>query len=107
MPSKIKLSEDIQPLTTFRNNSAEMLRQMKKNKRAVVLTVSGRPQAVIQTVEDYERLLDLAAEADLHEGIRQGLEDLRLGRSRPAEEVFEELRKEYGLPGHSAKARRA
>jgi hypothetical protein len=42
--------------------------------------------------------LDLAAEADAAEGIRQGLEDMKAGRTSPAEAVFSEFRKEYGIP---------
>jgi len=33
------------------------------------------------------------------EAIREGYEDLRAGRTQPAEEVFEELRLKHGLPG--------
>ncbi len=43
MPAPIKLSEDVHPLTTFRNHSAEMLRRMKRQKRAVVLTSTASP----------------------------------------------------------------
>ena len=32
------------------------------------------------------------------EGIRQGYEDLKAGRTQPADEVLEELRLKYGLP---------
>jgi predicted transcriptional regulator len=32
------------------------------------------------------------------EGIRQGYADFQAGRTRPAEEVFEELRLKHGLP---------
>jgi hypothetical protein len=41
---------------------------------------------------------DLAAERDIHEGIRQGLEDIAHGRTRPAQEVFDEMRGEFGIP---------
>ena len=33
------------------------------------------------------------------EGIRQGYEDLKAGRTQSAEEAFEELRVMHGLPG--------
>jgi predicted transcriptional regulator len=33
------------------------------------------------------------------EGIRQGLEDVKAGRTQSAEEAFEELRVKHGLPG--------
>ena len=90
--AKIKLSEDIQPLTTFRNNSAEMLRKMKRTKRSVVLTVNGRQEVVMHSVEENERLIDLAAAADFHEGTRQAEDDLRHGRVFSAQEVFDKLR---------------
>jgi hypothetical protein len=32
------------------------------------------------------------------EGIREGYADFRAGRTRPLEDVFEELRVKYGLP---------
>ena len=48
--------------------------------------------------KSYQRLLDLAAEARATEGIRQGLNDLHNGRMRAAEDVFDELRAERGIP---------
>jgi len=33
------------------------------------------------------------------EGIRRGYEDLKAGRTQPADEVIEELRRKHGLPG--------
>lgn len=42
-----------------------------------------------------QRLLDIAAQADAREGIRQGLEDAHKGRSRPAGEFFREFEAEY------------
>ena len=92
------ITKDIQPMTTFRNHSAEIMRHLKETKRPVVLTVNGKAAAVVQDAEAYQRLLDIAAEANAGEGIRQGLEDLANGRTRPAREVFEEMRAEYGIP---------
>jgi hypothetical protein len=42
-------------------------------------------------------LLDLAAQADVREGIRQGLEDVRKGRTRPIEEFFREFEHTHSL----------
>jgi prevent-host-death family protein len=92
------ITKDIQALTTFRNNSTAFLQQLKKTKRPVILTVNGKAAAVVQDPEAYQRLLDIAARADANEGIRQGLEDLRKGRTRPACEVFDEIRATYGIP---------
>ena len=99
MRQRIDSTQDIQPLTTFRNNSVGFLKQLKKTKRPIVLTVNGAPEAVLQDPAAYQRLLDLAALADPEEGLRQGLEDIAKGRTRPAREVFAELREEYGIRG--------
>jgi prevent-host-death family protein len=93
----LNIPADIQPLTTFRRRSSAFLKQIKKTKRPVVLTVNGKAAAVIQDAEAYQRLLDIAAQADAREGIRQGLEDARKGRTRPIEEFFEEFEAKHGL----------
>ena len=92
------ITKDIQPMTTFRNHSAEIMQHLKETKRPVVLTVNGKAAAVIQDAEAYQRLLDLAAEASAAEGIRQGLEDVNAGRSLPARQILTEIRGEYGIP---------
>jgi prevent-host-death family protein len=91
------ITQDIQALTTFRNNSAAFLQQLKKTKRPVVLTVNGKAAAVVQDAEAYQRLLDIAAQADAEEGIRQGLEDVAKGRVHPAREALKSFRREHGL----------
>jgi prevent-host-death family protein len=94
----IDITQDIQPLTTFRNNSARMLQQLKKTGRPIVLTVNGKAEATILSAIEYQRLMDIAAEADEREGVRQGLEDIAAGRTRPAREFFDEMRKQYDIP---------
>ncbi|GLR65423.1 hypothetical protein GCM10010909_01010 [Acidocella aquatica] len=91
------ITKDIQPMTTFRNHSAEIMQHLKETKRPVILTVNGKAAAVVQDAEAYQHLLDLAAQASAAEGIRQGLEDIRSGQSRPAHEVLDEIRAEYGI----------
>jgi prevent-host-death family protein len=92
------ITKDIQPMTTFRNHSAEIMQHLKETKRPVVLTVNGKAAAVLQDAEAYQRLLDIAAEANAEEGIRQGLEDVRNGRTMPAEQAFDIVRAKYGIP---------
>ncbi len=93
----LDITKDIQSLTTFRRRSGEFLKQLKKNKRPVVLTVNGKAAAIVQDAEAYQRLLDIVAKADAEEGIRQGLEDVKEGRVRPAREFFDELESRHGL----------
>jgi prevent-host-death family protein len=94
----LDITKDIQSLTTFRRKSGEFIRQLKKSKRPVVLTVNGKAEAVVQEAEAYQRLLDIAARANVFEAIRQGLQDVAAGRTRPAREVFSEVRRKHGIP---------
>jgi prevent-host-death family protein len=92
------ITNDIQPMTTFRNHSAEFMDYLRKTKRPVILTVNGKAAAVLQDAESYQRLLDLAADASFEESIRQARDDIEHGRTAPARELFATLRTEYGLP---------
>lgn len=92
------ITKDIQPMTAFRNHSAEMMQHLRDTKRPMVLTVNGKAAAVVQDAEAYQRLLDLAAQASAAEGIRQGLTDLQAGRVRSAQAVFDEVRVRHGIP---------
>ena len=93
----LDLTKDIQSLTTFRRQSGDFMKQLKKSKRPVVLTVNGKAAAVVQDAEAYQRLLDIAASADEDEAIRQGLEDVKAGRTRPAREFFAEFEARHGI----------
>jgi prevent-host-death family protein len=95
--SMLDITKDIQSLTTFRRRSGVFLKQLRKSKRPVVLTVKGKAAAIVQDAEAYQRLLDIAARADAKEGIRQGLEDVRSGRVRPAREFFDEFEARHGI----------
>ncbi len=94
----IDITSDIQSLTTFRRASGNFMKQLKKTKRPVVLTVNGKAAAVVQDAAAYQRLLDIAARADAEEGIRQGLDDVAHGRTRPASEFFDEFEAKHGIP---------
>ena len=98
MPPQLDTTQDIQPLTAFREHSAELIEQLKTTRRPIILTVDGKPEAVLQDPAEYQRLLDLVEVADAREGIRRGLEDIAAGRTRPAREVFDELRAKYRIP---------
>ena len=73
------------------------MKQLKKSKRPVVLTVKGKAAAVVQDAEAYQRLLDIASRADSEEGIRQGLDDVAHRRTRPAKAVFRDIRRKHAI----------
>ena len=94
----LDITNDIQSLTTFRRRSGDFMKQLRKTKRPLVLTVKGKAAAVVQDAAAYQRLLDIAAQADPLEGIRQGLDDVANERVRPAREFFAEIEAAHGIP---------
>jgi hypothetical protein len=53
----------------------------------------------IRNDTEYEKLRDIAANADEEEGIRQGLEDVKNGKVRLAREFLAEFEAEHGIRG--------
>ncbi len=64
----------------------------------MVLTVKRKAAAIVQDAEARQRLLDIVARADAEEGIRQGLEDAKDRKVRPAREVFKDIEAANGIP---------
>jgi prevent-host-death family protein len=93
----IDITQDIQPLTSFRRQSSDIIKHLRETRRPVILTVNGKAAAVVQDAEAYQRLLDIAAPASVDEAIRQALEDVERGRTKPATEVFELVRRKHAI----------
>lgn len=94
----LDITKDIQSLTTFRRRSGDFMKHLRRSQRPVVLTVKGKAAAIVQDAEAYQRLLDIVAHADSDEGIRQGLDDVAHGRTRPARDVFDQIRRKHAIP---------
>jgi hypothetical protein len=55
------------------------------------LTVNGKAELVVQDAESYQALLDAAELVETIEGIKRGLEQMRQGKGKKAEDFFSEL----------------
>jgi antitoxin ParD1/3/4 len=65
---------------------------------------SGRFTSSDEAISEAVRLLrqrEEAEEARVLEGIQRGLEEMRAGLGRPAEEVFADIRRELNLPSEA------
>jgi len=90
----MNLQNDIHPLTDFKRNTPEFLRQLKETGHPLVLTINGKAELVVQDAKSYQRLLDLADRLETIEAVREGLASMTRGEGRPADDVFAELEKE-------------
>lgn len=98
VPSMLEMTEDTQPLAEFKAHSTEVVEGLKKTKRPMILTVNDKAEAVLMDAETYRRLVALADLADFQEAIRESLDDVKCGRTAPAEEAFDAMRAKYGIP---------
>jgi prevent-host-death family protein len=91
------LSRDIHSLTEFKKNTPDFLKQLKDTGEPVVLTINGKAELVVQDAASYQRLLNLAEEANVIEGIRRGLQDVAAGRTQPIADAFADIRRDLKL----------
>jgi prevent-host-death family protein len=54
----LDIGKDIHSLTDFKRRTSELVQQLHKTKRPIVLTVNGRPEVVVQEANAYQQLLD-------------------------------------------------
>jgi prevent-host-death family protein len=83
-------AKDIEPVTALKARTSELVRRVSETGNPIIITVNGRPGAVLQDVESYQRqrtsLLLLKA-------VVRGDQDWRTGRSLCHEEARARLRR--------------
>lgn len=94
----LDITQDIQSLSTFKRNTPELMQQMRETGRAVVLTVNGKAELVVQDARSYQKMLALIDRLETIEGIKRGLADVDAGQTRPFSEFDAEIRGKYGIP---------
>ncbi len=94
----MKLARDIMSLSTFKRDSNKVMRQMKKTKEPVVLTINGKAAVVVQDAEGYQSLLDLKERSETIEVLRQRLASLDIKKGRTADEFFTEFFAKNKIP---------
>lgn len=93
----MKLKRDIQSLSTFKRETATVVRKLKKTGQPVVLTSNGKAELVVQDANSYQKLLETKDRMEAIEGIKRGLESMKKNAGKPAEKFFQELFTEKGI----------
>jgi PHD/YefM family antitoxin component YafN of YafNO toxin-antitoxin module len=93
----MNLNRDIRSLTDFKHRTPEFVEQLKETGEPIVLTINGKAALVVQDSESYQKLLDIAEEARVSEGIRQGLEDVKAGRTVSLDDFKKHVRQKHGI----------
>lgn len=88
-------ANDIRSLSDSRRHTVERLDRPGETAGPLVPTVNGKAELVVQDAAAYQALLD---RVDTIEGIQRGLADVKAGRTRPAKQVFDRLRRRHRIP---------
>jgi prevent-host-death family protein len=86
--NNMKLSENLKPVSYFKNNMAEVIRRLNESQGTMIITQNGEAKAVLIDIKAYE---DLQETLEILEMIAQGNKNLEEGRYRPAEQVLNEF----------------
>jgi prevent-host-death family protein len=92
----LDVSRDIHSLTDFKRNTPEFLKQLRETGEAVVLTINGKAELVVQDARSYQKLRELAQRLETIEAVQEGLASMKRGEGRPMDQVFDSLEKEFG-----------
>ncbi|ESQ10962.1 MAG: type II toxin-antitoxin system Phd/YefM family antitoxin [Thiohalocapsa sp. PB-PSB1] len=84
---KVRVDEDIRPLSEFRASVASFVKQIHETRRPMVLTQRGRGVAVLMNIHEFELMQE---RLEVLEDIYRAEEQLAAGE---------------GVPHHEAKAR--
>jgi len=89
----VHVSEDILPIGEFKTHASRVLRRLRATQRPIVITLNGKPAAVLITPEEFDRLYERER---FVEAVGQGLADSEAGRVVEDEALSGELDAEFG-----------
>jgi len=82
-------SEDIRSVTDLKRKTKEILNQVHRTKRPVVLTVNGKADAVLMDTKTYEKHLRAS---NMVRFLVQAEEDIAAGRTRSIRSFLKEFK---------------
>ena len=85
----MKLSSQIKPISYFKANAAEIVRQLTQQREPMIITQNGEATAVIQDIVSYEETQETLA---LLKILALGNRQIEAGRVVPATAAIKRLR---------------
>ncbi|MDR1452787.1 MAG: type II toxin-antitoxin system Phd/YefM family antitoxin [Candidatus Margulisbacteria bacterium] len=93
----MNIVQDIKPLSTFKRNTAEIIKHIKETQRPTIITINGSAEVVVQDAESYQSMLDTLEYLRNVQKIQQGLTELKDGKAIPAKKALADFRKKHHL----------
>ena len=89
----VQVSQDILPVGELKTHTSRVLRQLRNGQRPIVITLNGKPAAVLITPEEFDRLYERER---FVEAVGKGLADAEAGQVVDDEVMLGELDAEFG-----------
>ncbi len=89
----MRLSDRVKPISYFKANASEILDDLAETREPMAITRNGEVKAIVQDIRSYEEDRETMA---LLKILALGMEEVRAGKTRPADEVFDELLADLG-----------
>jgi antitoxin YefM len=91
---RLRVDEDIRPMSEFRTGIASFLKQVRDTKRPLIITQHGKGVAVLLDAGEYEAMQErIELLQDLQTGIRQIEGSLGIVRASAKANVLKRIRK--------------
>lgn len=86
----LSITEDIKTVSDLKKKTGDIFKQLHRTGRPIIVTVNGKPDAVLINVEVFEKKLKAL---NLSALIAEAETDVKGRRTRPAREFLKELRR--------------
>jgi prevent-host-death family protein len=86
----VKLSESIKPISLVKAHMSEIVEEMSKTHKKVVITHNGEAKAVLQDIESFEELQDSLAMLKI---LAMSTKSMLEGKGESVEDAFRDIRK--------------
>ena len=86
----VSITEDIKTVSDLKKKTGEVFKQLHRSGRPIIVTVNGKPDAVLLNVDVFEKKLKAL---NLSALIAEAETDVKEGRTRPAKDFLKELKR--------------
>ena len=88
------IQECIKPISYIKTNAADMMNFVNDRKEPLIITQNGESRAVLIDVESYQEMKNAFT---LLKIMQLSEKDVKAGKTKPASEVFANLKRQYKL----------
>lgn len=81
----------IKPISWIQDNASQMLRDIEESGKSIVITQNGKAKAIVMAIQRYDELQESLA---LLRILATSTAQLKAGKHRLADELFDELERE-------------